>query len=118
MTQLIAPALSKKNFRSFLWHAGFLALAQSFLDIDTIVPAMLIEAGGSSMHIGLMAAILTGGSSLSQILFAPYVSNKPFKKRYLLYGINIRMFSLLGLGMILFFLTAQYQANLLWLIFL
>lgn len=102
---------------SFLWHVGFLALATSFLDIDTIVPAMLIEAGGSSIHIGLMAAILTGGSSFTQILFAPYVSNKPFKKKYLLFGINTRMFSLLGLGIILFFLSANHQSHLLWLIF-
>lgn len=118
MVQKLTPALSKKNFRSFLWHAGFLALAQSFLDIDTIVPAMLIEAGGTSMHIGLMAAILTGGSSFTQILFAPYVSNKPFKKKYLLFGINTRMFSLLGLGIVLFFLSTDMQSNLLWLIFM
>jgi len=118
MIQKITPALSKRNFMSFLWHAGFLAFAQSFLDIDTIVPAMLIEAGGSSMHIGLMAAILTGGSSFTQILFAPYVSNKPFKKRYLLLGINTRMLALLGLGIILFFLGADYHSHILWLIFL
>jgi len=118
MIQKLTPAVSKKNFMSFLWHAGFLALATSFLDIDTIVPAMLIEAGGTSMHIGLMAAILTGGSSFTQILFAPYVSNKPFKKKYLLLGINTRMFSLLGLGIILFYLSADHQNHLLWLIFL
>ncbi len=103
---------------SFLWHAAFLALAQSFLDIDIIIPAMLIEAGGSSIHIGLMEAILTGGSSFTQILFAPFVSNKPFKKNYLLLGINTRMIALLGLGMILFFLTADHQGHLLWLIFI
>jgi len=117
MTPELTKAISKKNFISFLWHAAFLALAQSFLDIDTIVPAMLIEAGGTSLQIGLMAAILTGGSSLTQILFAPYVSNKPLKKKFLLLGINTRMFSLLGLGMILFFLTSDHQGNLIWLIF-
>ncbi len=118
MSSKLTKAISKKNFISFLWHAGFLALAQSFLDIDTIVPAMLIEAGGTSMHIGIMATILTGGSSLTQILFAPYVSNKSLKKKYLLLGINTRMFALLGLGTILFFLTSHQQGNMIWLIFL
>ncbi len=118
MIKKLSPEISRKNFMSFLWHAAFLALATSFLDIDTIIPAMIVEAGGSAIHIGLMAAILTGGSSFTQILFAPYVSNKPYKKKYLLFGINTRMFSLLGLGLILFFLSTAHQSHLLWLIFL
>ena len=88
------------------------------MDIDTIVPAMIVEAGGSAIHVGIMAAILTGGSSFTQILFAPYISNKPFKKKFLLLGINSRMFSLLGLGLILFFLSSKSQGNILPLIFL
>ena len=114
----LTPAISQRNFASFLWHGAFLALAQSFLDIDTIVPAMIIEAGGTAMHVGIMAAILTGGSSLTQILFAPYVSNKEYKKPFLLIGINSRMFSLLGLGLILYFLTKDREGMILPLIFL
>lgn len=117
MNQTIEPRLSNRNFASFLWHAAFLALAQSFLDIDTIVPAMIIEAGGSALHVGIMATILTGGSSFTQILFAPYVSNKAFKKPFLLIGINSRMFALLGLGIILYVLTADKQGLILPLIF-
>lgn len=117
MSHLLTSKISKKNFSSFLWHACFLALAQSFLDIDTIVPAMIIEAGGSAIHVGIMATILTGGASFTQLLFAPYVSNKPFKKKYLLLGINSRMFALLGLGLILILLSDAQQGSILWLIF-
>lgn len=90
------------NFYAFLWHAGFLALAQNFMDVDTIIPAMLVEAGGNAFHVGIMTAIMLGGSSFTQLFFAPYLSNRPFKKNYLLGGINLRVFSLIALGFILF----------------
>ena len=64
--------ISNHNFYSFLWHAGFLALAQSFMDVDTVIPSMLIDSGGKAIHIGVMTAIMMGGSSFTQLLFAPY----------------------------------------------
>lgn len=110
--------ISSHNFRAFLWHAGFLALAQNFMDVDTIIPAMIIESGGGAFHIGLMTAILLGGSRFTQLLFAPYISNQPFKKKFLLLGINSRVLSLLALGFILFYFSAGESGHLLWLIFL
>jgi len=50
----LSKSVSKHNFYSFLMHAIFLALAMNFMDVDTIIPAMLIESGGSSMHIGCL----------------------------------------------------------------
>jgi MFS family permease len=102
--------ISTHNFRAFLWHAGFLALAKNFMDVDTIIPAMLVEAGGGAMHIGLLTAIMLGGSSFTQLFFAPYLSNKTYKKKYLLGAINTRIFSLFGLGVLLFMLKGN-QAN-------
>ncbi|MEA1885985.1 MAG: MFS transporter [Bacteroidota bacterium] len=116
--ELILPIkVSKRNFSAFLWHAGFLAFAQSFMDVDTIIPSMLIESGGNAFHIGLMTAILLGGSSFTQILFAPYLSNKPFKKKFLLTGINARILSLLALGFILYYLRNHQSQSILVLIF-
>lgn len=109
---------STHNFYAFLWHAGFLAFAQNFMDVDTVIPAMIIEAGGGAMHIGFMTALMLGGSSLTQIFFAPHVSNISFKKNYLLLGINIRVLSLFALGLILFFLKTDRSFLLLYLIFL
>lgn len=110
--------ISNRNLYSFLWHASFLAFAQNFMDVDTIIPAMIIEAGGGAMHIGIMTAIMMGGSSFSQLFFAPFVSNVPFKKRCLLLGINLRIVSLLGLAIILYFFITQNQSNVLWIVFL
>lgn len=110
--------ISTHNFWSFLWHAGFLAFAKNFMDVDTIIPAMLVEAGGGALHIGIMTAIMLGGSSFTQIFFAPYLSNKTFKKKFLLGGINVRIFSLVGLGVLLFLLKGEQVGYVLWLVFL
>lgn len=115
---MVSKKISNHNFKSFLWHAIFLTFAQSFIDVDTVVPSMLIDSGGSSFHIGIMVAIMLGGSSFTQLFFAPYLSNKPFKKKYLLFGINFRVFSLFALGIILFYLKAHQSNSMLWFIFL
>ena len=101
--ETLSISVSRHNFYSFLIHGIFLALAQNFMDIDTIIPSMLIESGGSSLHIGFLTAIMLGGSSFTQLFFAPYLQNKGFKKRYLLLGINSRIASLAGLSLLFFF---------------
>jgi MFS family permease len=110
--------ISTHNFWSFLWHAGFLAMAKNFMDVDTVIPAMLVEAGGGALHIGFMTAIMMGGSSFTQLFFAPYLSNKTFKKKYMLGAINIRIFALMGLGTLLFLLKKDHSGYALWLSFL
>lgn len=113
----LTKKISSHNFNSFLWHATFLAFAKNFMDVDTIIPSMLVEAGGGAMHIGIMTAIMLGGSSFMQLFFAPYLSNKPHKKNYLLFGINTRVFALAGLGGLLFILKGGQTGYVLWLMF-
>lgn len=108
MNQLLSDKRSVINFRSFLWHAIFLAFASNFMDVDTIIPAMLIKAGGTSFHLGMLTAILLGGSSFFQLFFAGYLSDKPFKKKYLLTAINLRIISLFALSILFYYsLNAQ-----------
>lgn len=114
----LTAKISKHNFYSFLWHAGFLAFAQNFMDVDTVIPAMVIEAGGNSFHVGVMAAIMMGGSSFTQLFFAPFVSNVKYKKKYLLTGINLRVASLLALALILYSFSFYHSTFVLWFIFL
>ncbi len=114
----LPPAISKHNFYAFLWHAGFLAFAQNFMDVDTVIPAMLIESGGGAMHVGILTAIMLGGSSFTQLIFAPYISNKPYKKKFLLLGINSRVLALLALGSTLFFIHSDQSKFVIWFIFL
>ena len=110
--------ISKQNFYSLLWHAGFLAFAKVFMDVDTIIPAMLVDAGGNAVHIGILTAIMLGGASFTQLVYAPFISNYHFKKKFLLLGINSRIVSLLGLGLILFFSSLIDESNIIWMIFI
>ncbi|GET28531.1 MFS transporter [Prolixibacter sp. SD074] len=113
----LTKKISSHNFKAFLWHATFLAFAKNFMDVDTIIPSMVVEAGGGAMHIGILTAIMLGGSRFTQIFFAPFISNKIYKKKYLLLGINTRIFALFGLSAILFLLQDGQQGYVLWLIF-
>jgi len=106
----LTPSISKRNFYSLLWHAGFLAIAQNFIDVDTIIPAMMVDAGGTAIHIGILTAIMLGGSSFTQLIFAPFISNYFFKKKFLLLGINSRMVALLVLGIILYY-SSMFEGN-------
>lgn len=93
----------KRNFKAFVWHALFLALLKPFLDTDTIIPAMIIKAGGNEMLIGLATAILVGVSKMFQIFFGSLVAPKIKKLPHLLFAIYLRVFAILGLGFILLF---------------
>jgi len=114
----LTEQISKNNVRAYIWHAAFLALSQNFMDVDTIIPSMLIDAGGTSFHIGLLTAIMLGGSSFAQIFFTPVLSNHANKKGFLLFGINLRVAALLGLGLLLFWYTSQADNSaIIWVIF-
>lgn len=110
--------LSWHNYYAFIWHTSFLALAMNFMDADTVIPAMLVEAGGNGLHIGLMTAIMFGGSSFTQLIFAPFISNYAYKKKFLLLGINARIVTLFFMSIMLYFSSALHGNYTIWLIFL
>ncbi len=97
---LSAPR-GKRTYRAFLWHAGFLALTATFTDINTVMPSLVVESGGTSFHLGLLTAIMVGVPILGQLLFASYLHLKPRKTPYLLLGIYLRVVSLAAVGVVL-----------------
>ena len=86
-----------------MWHAVFLALASNFMDVDTIIPSMLIKAGGNSVLLGFLTAIMLGGSGVFQLIFAPILSKNSLKLKYLLWGLNLRIIALLLMSAMFFF---------------
>lgn len=102
MNTILTEEKSKNNFMAFIWHGIFLSLASNFMDIHTIIPSMLIKAGGNAILLGILTAIMMGGSSIMQIVFSGLLSNKTHKKSSLLLGINFRVVTLLLLALILF----------------
>ncbi len=92
---------SDRNFFAFIFHALFLALTMSFIDINTVVPNMIAEAGGSSVHLGILSAIMIGGTSFMQLFFAGILLPYQKKKRFLITGIYFRVSALILLGLFL-----------------
>lgn len=114
----LTKKISVLNYNLFIWHATFLALATNFIDVGTIIPAMLIDAGGSSMHIGFMTAIMLGVSKVTQLIFAPFLQNRNKKKGYLLLGINLRIFSLACLALLFVYSLVLKSSFIILIIFL
>ena len=86
---------SKRNYYAFLWHAVFLALAVNFMDVDTIIPAMMLDAGSSPLQLGILTAIMLGGGRVAQLFFVPFLNNRSSKKGYLLGGIACVLYAVL-----------------------
>ncbi len=88
----------KRNFWAFVWHAVWLALAQTFADRNTVLPGLILLVGGTKTHLGILTAILIGLPVFSQLLFAAYLSQKIYKKNFLLLGIYLRVFAFGGVA--------------------
>ncbi|MCK5070292.1 MAG: hypothetical protein KAR01_07110 [Desulfocapsa sp.] len=93
----------KRNFKAFVWHAVFLALTKNFSDINTVIPTMLIQAGGTPFHLGVLTTIMVGGSKFMQLFFGAFLSHKKKTKKYLFIGVYLRVSALLILGYLLSF---------------
>ena len=105
------------NFRSYVWHAGFFALAVNFMDTDTVIPAVLIKSGGGPFAVGILTAIMLGVSRLFQLLFAGLFEPLAYKKKFMILGIFLRIFSLFFLALALYFSAHLTPALLIGMIF-
>ncbi len=83
-----------RNYRAFLWHAVFLSITVTFTEVNSVIPAMILEVGGGEFHIGVVTAIMIGVPLIAQLNFAGFLHGKRRKKPYLLAGINLRVLSL------------------------
>lgn len=99
----LSKHISTRNFNAFVWHASFLAIAKNFMDVDTIIPSMLLKSGGTNFQLGLLTAIMVGGARFSQILFIAPISGAQRKKPLLLGAINIRILTLIGMALLFAF---------------
>lgn len=109
--------MHKRNFRAFLVHAVFLALTLNLMDINTVVPAMIAQSGGTALHMGLLSAIMIGGTRFMQLVFAGMIVPLPKKKPALLAGIYLRVASLFILA---FFIGSSKESSMfsVWMIIL
>ena len=88
-----------KNYAAFIWHAALLAVTATFIEINTVLPAMIIRVGGNELHIGIMSAIMIGIPLIAQLSFAGYLHGRRRKKPFLILGINLRILALIGMSL-------------------
>jgi len=88
------------------------------MDVDTIIPAMMVDAGSSSFQLGILTAIMLGGGKFAQLFFAPFLNNQSSKKGYLLGGINARIFALGSMALLFYFSSHIQDSFIIWSIFI
>ncbi|MFP4210395.1 MAG: MFS transporter [Alkalispirochaeta sp.] len=84
------------NRYALYWHAFFLAVTVSFTEVNTVMPALILEAGGEESLVGALTAVMVGLPLISQLIFAGFLHARHRKKPYLLLGINLRVVALAG----------------------
>jgi len=116
-TQEIFLKRKPENFYPFLWHGFWLAFTSAFTDYNTVLPVMIVKAGGTSFHIGLLTFITVGFPLLSQLIFTPFISSRHSKKPYLILGIGLRIAALSGLGFTIYLFTNASSLQIIYLIY-
>ena len=82
--------------QAFYWHAFFLAVTTSFTEVNTVMPALVMEAGGTAATVEVLTAIMVGLPLVSQLLFAGFLHTRRRKKPFLLLSINLWVLALAG----------------------
>lgn len=108
---------TKRNFAAFIWHALFLAFVSSFIDVNTVLSSFILYIGGSSIHVGILSAFFIGLPLITQFFFAGFLSGRQKKKPFLLAGIYLRVFALLGMGSTICFAAGSHFQLMLVMIF-
>lgn len=94
-----------KNIFAFIWHSFWLALAETFTEKNSVLPGLILLAGGTQTDIGTLTAIMIGVPLVSQILFTTFLIKKQFKKKYLLIGMYFRVTAFLGVAVSISYLN-------------
>ncbi|MCP4972014.1 MAG: hypothetical protein GY932_15665 [Arcobacter sp.] len=68
------PKEEKRNFFAFIWHAFWLALANTFAERNTVLPGLILFVGGSQIEVGILTAITVSLPINSQLAFVAYLS--------------------------------------------
>jgi hypothetical protein len=79
---------------AFYWHAFFLAVTTSFTEVNTVMPALILEAGGTEVAVGVLTAIMLGLPLITQTCSRGSCTPRERKKPFLLLAINLRVLAL------------------------
>lgn len=107
----------RRNYYAFQWHATFFALTVAFTETNTVLPSLIVKAGGGTVEIGLLTAIMVGTPIIGQLLFASYLHTQPRKRGFLLLGIGLRVVALAIVSVVLLVAESILAQTLITLVF-
>ena len=102
MKNKIHQSNEKRNYWAFIWHAIWLALAKTFADVNTVLPALILTVGDTKFDVGILTSIMIGIPLFARLLFAGHLKERRLKRGYLLLGIYLRVASLAAVAYTLF----------------
>ncbi len=108
---------AKRNYNALLWHAVFLSITATFTEVNTVIPALILQIGGTAFHVGIVSGIMIGFPLISKLIFTSFLSKKSLKRPYLLLGINLRIIALILIAVTINFYTRFSFLQLLLLIY-
>lgn len=85
------PPHYRHNFNALMVGYVSFGIAFTFISPNTVLPALARRLTDSTVLIGLIGTVFTGGWLLPQLFVARYVRDKPRMKPYILIGISGRI---------------------------
>ncbi|MGE5560113.1 MAG: MFS transporter [Chloroflexota bacterium] len=110
--------VERHNFWVILLDGMFFTWGSAFIDTSTVLPVFLSTLTTSSVLIGLMATIRSGGWFLPQMLVASYAAKRELKKPISVLGMAIHRGSFLALAGVAYFFAGRSPGTALLLFFI
>ena len=82
----------------------------SMIELNTVLPNLISGFTKSSVAFGGIYSIMLGAPLAFNLLFSHYLKRFEFKKKFLLFGIYLRSFSFLGMGVMTFLFAKSNPA--------
>ncbi len=91
----------------FLGHGMLLAITMSMIDFNTVFPAMIDQLSDSKIIFGALYSIMLGVPLIFNLLFSHMMRKDRFKVKYLIFGINLRALSFLGMAIFVYYYSVS-----------
>jgi MFS family permease len=101
------PANYRRNFWCLAMDFCFFGIGMAFFGPSTVVPSFLTALGASATVIGLLSTLQRAGWLLPQLVAARYLSDKPYKKPFILVPGGIGRLMILIMAGLIWLLGAQ-----------
>ncbi len=91
----------------FIWHGAFLMFTRSMIDFNTVFPSLITNLIDSKIIFGSLYSIMLGVPFIFNIIFSHYMQAYKYKKKFLLFGIYLRVIAFMGMSVFTYFFAKE-----------